>query len=341
MSKIFSLVFSVVISVLVVWGVVSGATTITSNIVTGGTLSVTGVSTMTGLTNLTGGSISSGSSTIAGPLQIAGMIQASSTATSTFANGIRLSAGCFFDVNGVCMGATTSTSGVNTFTGLQNFTVGFVADATSSIAGTLSVGRQLQASSTLLVTGLSSLYGGFISSASSTVANDLAVNGNLNASSTLTVTGVSTFVSLARAQAGLVSTGSSTVTGLLNVTGVVSASNTIVAKGDILTQGGNIVASSTNTTLKGVGVATSTPAAEFAASGSGTTTLYLSSTAGRTAGDARKGGCIELQAASSTDVYRLYIGADDIATTTANSAVGSNNGRPSGIFAVWELGSCK
>ncbi len=116
-------------------------------------------------------------------------------------------------------------------------------------------------SSTLAVSGLSTVAG-YISTASSTAVADFNVNGATTLNSTLAVTGAST------------------------LTGAV-------------TTNGNLVASSTSTTLKGVGVATSTPATEFSAGGSATTTLLLDSSA------AGKGGCLQLKGVDGT-WYHAY-----------------------------------
>jgi hypothetical protein len=254
------------------------------------------------LATLTGGYISVASSSIVGPLHISGMIQASSTATSTFANGIQLSGGCFRDITGLCISQATSTSANNSWTGSQTFTGNTLFNAASTtFSGQFMVSSPLQASSTLLVSGLSRLTG-FISSASSTAVGMLSVSGPVNASSTLSVTGVTNHY-------GNVNFNSMATT---------TASNGNFDTSGAITSTGSIVASSTSTTLQGIGVATSTPAAEFAAVGSATTTLYLNTTKANTR------PCVQLGA------YRAYVVTGAGASTTG-----------SGATFLLELGACK
>ncbi|MEK9170539.1 MAG: hypothetical protein AAB674_02735, partial [Patescibacteria group bacterium] len=95
-QQYFAILSSVVVSLLVVWGAVSGATTISSNITTGGTLDVTGASTLTGLTTHTGGAIFVASSTAVGKFQVNGAFNASSTlyvaGAARFDSGVGLGA---------------------------------------------------------------------------------------------------------------------------------------------------------------------------------------------------------------------------------------------------------
>ena len=95
-QQYFAILSSVVVSLLVVWGAVSGATTISSNITTGGTLDVTGASTLTGLTTHTGGAIFVASSTAVGKFQVNGAFNASSTlyvaGAARFNSGVGLGA---------------------------------------------------------------------------------------------------------------------------------------------------------------------------------------------------------------------------------------------------------
>lgn len=313
-------VFSVVLSLLVVWGAVFGATTISTNISTGGTLSVSDTSTLTGLVTASAGFISNASSTVKGTLVLTGGLNASSTATSTAANGINLDAGCF-SIAGTCIGLATSSSANNSWSGLQTFTGGILSTASSTFSGQTMFSAPLQASSTLLVNGASTFTGavtlnggavGHVITSSSSVVGPLNVSGPVSASSTLTVSGV------ARFDGGYISSGSSTVAAALNV--------------DSLASQGAIVASSTTSTLQGIGVATSTPVAEFAANGSATTTAYLTSTKAST------GACIEIRGTNGT-FYRMYISAGD---TAAIAVATTTSGRGATVyFALWEAGSCK
>ncbi len=208
---------SVVITLTVVAGMVSGATTISSNVNTGGTLTVSGASTLTG------------------NIAAAGHIYGSSTVQATG----------------------------------NVFWYGVEGIGTSSPA----------ASQVLAVHG-SALFAGNITSVAS-----------ITATGTLNVTGLTTLVYAS-------TTGLSVANGNNNLL-VGGYATTSAANGNI-TSAGSIVASSTSSTLRGVGVATSTPSAEFAAEGSATTTLYLHSTAANT------GACIELKSSVGGTVFRAY-----------------------------------
>ncbi|MDO8429795.1 MAG: hypothetical protein Q7S73_00300 [bacterium] len=306
-QQYFAVISAVVLSLLVVWAAAFGATTISSNINTGGTLTVTSTSALTGLATLTGGYISVASSSIVGPLHISGMIQASSTATSTFQNGIRLSSGCFIDASGSCIGTATSTSASNIWTGLQIFnTGGILSTASSTFSSTLNI------SGTSTIAGLSAGFGTF--------SNNLVSLGRLN------VTGVATLSDMLKVSGPVNASSTLSVTGVTNHYGNVnfnSMATTTASNGNFDTSGaitstGSIVASSTSTTLQGIGVATSTPAAEFAAVGSATTTLYLNTTKANTR------PCVQLGA------YRAYVVTGAGASTTG-----------SGATFLLELGACK
>ena len=173
---------------------------------------------------------------------------------------------------------------------------------------------------------------GFVSTASSTVVGDLTTSGQLRASSTSLFTGALTTygnVTLGDAASdAIVLTGNASTTNSLtvgNVFYVGGYATTSGTTGNIQTAG-SIVASTTSTTLQGIGVATSTPAAEFAAGGSATTTVYLTSTG------TNKGGCLQLLGTNGT-FYRMYVAGSDTSTTTTS---GHN-----GLVAIWETGSCK
>ena len=87
---------SVVLSLLVVWAAASGATTISTNISTGGTLTVSDASTLTGLVTNAGGAILVASSTAVGKFQVNGALNASSTmyvlGAARFDSGVGLGA---------------------------------------------------------------------------------------------------------------------------------------------------------------------------------------------------------------------------------------------------------
>lgn len=78
-QQFFAISLSVVLSLLVVWAAASGATTISTNISTGGTLAVTGASTLTGVATMDGGALLTASSTAVGKFQVNGALNASSS----------------------------------------------------------------------------------------------------------------------------------------------------------------------------------------------------------------------------------------------------------------------
>lgn len=95
-QQFLAISLSVVLSLLVVWGAVSGATTISTNISTGGTLTVSDASTLTGLSTHTGGALLVASSTAVGKFQVNGALNASSTmhvaGAARFDSGVGLGA---------------------------------------------------------------------------------------------------------------------------------------------------------------------------------------------------------------------------------------------------------
>lgn len=108
-------VLSVMLSLMVVWAAANGATTISANVSTGGTLTVTGASTLssatlsstldvtgattltsatmsttlgvTGLSTLTGGYVSAASSTVSGNFNSSGKITAGASSTPIYTLG--------------------------------------------------------------------------------------------------------------------------------------------------------------------------------------------------------------------------------------------------------------
>ncbi|MDP3999486.1 MAG: hypothetical protein Q8P76_02740, partial [bacterium] len=276
----------------------SGSLINVANITATGTLTFVNAST-TGMLTVDGGFISGASSTVVGNFSIAGVLRASSTATSTFAGGIKLSGGCFELADGTCAGsgggltvggAITGGTGNRvlyedstnllaesanlTFDGLTlvtarasttgMFTIGtsFISSASSTIASSLHVSGQLYASSTLSVASLASLNGGFISVGSSTVAGNFHVSGVFNASSTALVNGLSTLTG------GFISSASSTVT----------SGNLIVSAGSLgigttSPYARLVVKASPGSATRLVSVASSSDDIYFEISSTGTTTI--------------------------------------------------------------------
>lgn len=135
---------------LLMAGIAFAATTISTNISTGGTLSVTGASTLsstlgvTGLSTLTGGYVSQASSTVVGAF------------TTTGANSF---------------GSTLGVTGLSTLTG------GYVSQASSTVVGAFTQSSGLATFSQASTTGLHTLTGGFLSTASSTVVGTTTISG--------------------------------------------------------------------------------------------------------------------------------------------------------------------
>ena len=137
----------------------------------------------------------------------AGTLNITSTnASSTFANGIDITGGCF-SVNGVCTTSNISYLGLtDTPSSFTNNAIQYANNGGTGIAQSSSLtfnGSILTAPQTNL-TGLLTAQSGFISQASSTVAGDLTVTGNfalgvVNAAST---TATSTFANGVRLTGG-------------------------------------------------------------------------------------------------------------------------------------------
>lgn len=316
---------SVAVSLLMVAGAVFGATTISTNIVTGGNLTVSGtVSFTNALTVANGGTglaaVAAGDILYANtPTSLARIASTTNGYTLALANGIP---------TWVATSANVAVGTTNTYSALQSFQAGISATnvnasgastfATSTgsvgigtttpgktfavqgdalVSGTLTVGilsatNTLAVASTLSVTSLSTFTGGFISSASSS-ANTLNLAGNLSASSTAQFAGLTTHT------LGIVSQASSSISSSLEV--------------------------------MSLGVATSSTAQEVNVGGSGTTTIRLLSSS------ATRGGCIELQDEYGT-AYKLQVSSS---TASYGNGLATTTAGQSGFLAVWEPGHCK
>ena len=332
------------------------------------TLTVTGSGTSTSLGNT---SVSS--------LQASVLYVTSTTASSTFASGLNLSGGCFA-IGGTCvagsgssvggdeafdtvtLGGTLYTQPTTTITVYGNN--GFLANASSTIKGTLNTTGYLGASSTAGFTNLSSLYGGFISGASSTVTSGLNVGGVLQASSTLVVggTGTSSFAgnleflssgtSTSAGGLGLVGdlaadqlfiTGAtSTFTNGLNLsTGCFAINGTCVGGSSVSGQAGQIQFNNSgvlgadqyfnwDNTNKRLGIGTSTPYARLHVTASSTPQLILS--------DAFGGTDLKHWFASSTAGNLTFGTMDDMLTVRNTKAIFTNNGNFGiGTTSPWGL----
>lgn len=147
-------IFSMLASVLVAFGFVAlttySATTISTNVNTGGTLTVTGLSTL-GYASTTG-------------VSLTGNLMVNGFATTTGSNG------------------NMATNGTLTVTGLSTL-AGFLTTASSTAVGMFSVSGPLNASSTMAVTGISYFYGNINVNG---VATTTATNGNFASAGTIT-----------------------------------------------------------------------------------------------------------------------------------------------------------
>lgn len=299
-EKFFALFLVSILSFFVVT-FITYATSIGTNISVSGTLTSTGLSTLTGF-------VSTASSTVSNTLFTQDALYASSTLTVTGAVQLNST----FDVLG---------GGLSTLSG------GFVSQASSTATGYFNA-LNLHASSTSAFDGLVTIGSdGFISQASSTVVGALTAS-DLYGSSTLAVTGAAQLFStfdvlgggLSTFSGGFISSASSTFgdasTDTNLFTGELKASSTLEATGNAILYGTLGVA--TTSISEGLGVD-----GDIAANSSGTTTIMLSSSGGTI------GSCLQLEGASSSVTYRIYVG-DRGDGTTLIAEVGSCQGTGEG-----------
>src|SRR3989344_6624375 len=190
------------------------------------------------------------------------------------------------------------------------FAVSFLAYATS-IGTNLSVTGTATLSDTLAVTGASTFTGDVTANGSGTFGNaatDIFLfTGDLHASTTALFTnGFTTYGHWIVDQAA-------TTTVTFSQAGMNFDSNTLVIE-----SGGNRVGVASSSPMQELGVV-----GDIAAGSAATTTLQL------TTSSATIGGCIDMKSATGT-AYRMYIGSNDIATTT-----GVANNRTA-LVAFWE-----
>lgn len=153
-------------SVLMVAGMVYSATTISTDINTGGNLTVSGTSALNGLGTLAGGYVSQASSTVVGAFRAAGAVTFDSTLAVT--------------------GASTLTGRVGIASSTPVVANQLGVHGNVWISGNLSNVANVTATGTLSVTGASTLTGlvtvgssGYVSQASSTVVGRLEADGNV------------------------------------------------------------------------------------------------------------------------------------------------------------------
>lgn len=188
-------------------------------------------------------------------------------------------------------------------------------DANANLIYVTSAGA-LFASSTVQATGALTAYGAvtlgdnavdaITITGNATTTNSLSVGGNFFVGGHSTTTGsTGAFITLGNATTSAFYAG-----GGLTVNGLATTSST-----------GNLGV------MGKIGAGTTTPTTlELSAEGAGTTTIAAY------ASTAAKGGCIQLEGTNDV-MYRTYVGAGGLATTTPSGAAG--------FLAVWEVGSCK
>lgn len=328
------------------------ATSVGSSISVTSDLSVTGASTLTGNTGIattTAGSllsiqgvgnfVSAATSTLYTPLALSNLTATSTVllAMNTGFVGIATSSpGSLFSIQGIgnFVNAATSTlytpfitsNFIATSTVLLATNTGFVGIATTSPGSLFSI------------QGVGNFVGG--SSATSTLYSGLAFPGLLATSSGLTVSGgniVHTGANFVVQSSGTVGVSTSSpgslfsIHGVANFVGTADATSTIYTKIQLPSfHATSTIATSTfsnglliSTTNGSVGIGTTTPLEKFSLAGSaligaganGTSTLIINAS-GVDASGANVGSCIQMRAASSSDLYRIYLGKNTWSAST-------------------------
>jgi hypothetical protein len=247
----------------------------------------------------------------------------STTATSTFAQGVNVAAGCFA-IGGTCLSAPSSLlSSANIWTGLQTFTSGLIAQASSTIGnGTQTGGLTISGGAT--TTG-NAYFTGRVGIGTMTPSSALEVNGDIRITS-----GSGGHIYFAD--------GSSMITATANGTGITSWNDINFQTGDqINLQTGNGSATSTKmliTNAGSVGIGTTTPGSILSVQGvanftTATSTYY--STGGINIGSgcfAVAGNCIggaplqtQLGQTFTVDASSSAISADTIVSLTKTGTV--------------------
>lgn len=216
---------------------------------------------------------------------------------------------------------------------------GYLGVATSTPGGMLAIATSTQSTQTaLLVSNLGTGFGAWFedeANDTSPLTIDAAGNLGIGTTSPGTVFGIQKVASFASA--------TSTIESALRVNSFTAtsttATSTISTGGFQVGQAGALAAFTVGqSATTSVGVGTSTPTShQFAVGGNaligagsnGTSTLAISSSG------AGVGSCIQLRGASSTDIYRLYIGHRG---GTTDGGSGGDQGK---VPLVIELGSCR
>jgi hypothetical protein len=338
-----------VVAALSVAVITFAATTISTSISTGGTLSVTGVST------LTGGYVSTASSTVVGGLNVSGPVSASST---LIVNGLSTLTGT---------AATGGMFGVASSSPWGLFSVESVAGTVGANTPMFVIGDQGTSSPILYVSARGSIglgtttpeklygtdlisagYGRMLTVSDTGAPAAISIDGaggvNLYLTDTTAAANKKIFSFKNNGGQLLFESYDDSPTNTTNIAIDAGLHNVGVGNNSEIwsklqvTGGGtgtgqlfSLVDSASTTVLQvldngKVGIGTTSPATELSISSAATTTVYVHSTT------ASKGGCIELKGTDGT-AYRMWVGGADTSTTTTN---GHN-----GFVAIWETGSCK
>lgn len=295
--NVLTVLFIALIFVFAIGYTVFSATTISTNISTDGTLSVSGGSTVAALT-------ASGTLNASSTLQATGNViaYASIAVNGTTTPGTPLSvvgAGVFTGHVAAKIFFATSTGEASIFP-IASSTSFSVADrltvagaGTSTFTGPISAGL-LSSGSGFAITG-----GSFHSSVALNITSAGASNfpaastTSFSAANLITVSGA----------------GTSTVTGGVTVGGITTTNGLAVTSGRLNANGVGVLAGT-------LGVGTTSPAQELGVTGdiqagsAATTTVSAESTS------ATQGGCIELKSADGTFWARIYAGRGQNATST-------------------------
>src|SRR5262249_40736797 len=94
----------------------------------------TGTSTIQGFINVTG---TNSTSTFSGNVSVQNL-NVGGSATSTYGNGVNVAAGCFA-VNGQCLQSGAQITSPNSWSQLQTFQSGIIAQASSTVTGNFTV----------------------------------------------------------------------------------------------------------------------------------------------------------------------------------------------------------
>lgn len=153
-QQYFAVILAVALSLLVVWGAVFGATTISTNVNTGGTLTVSGDSSFanastTGMLTVAGGIISTASSTAVAAFNVNGATDLNSTLN---VDGLSTLAGYISTASSTAVAALNA-NGLTTLNGGLVSVASTTAVAAFNVNGVTLLKGTLRASSTVFTSG--------------------------------------------------------------------------------------------------------------------------------------------------------------------------------------------